>query len=67
MYALVDTNILLDILTANPVWCQPALDLLDKYAEYTLSINPIIFGELSAGFEKIETLNQCMLSFNRLP
>ncbi|MBW4668618.1 MAG: type II toxin-antitoxin system VapC family toxin [Cyanomargarita calcarea GSE-NOS-MK-12-04C] len=54
---LVDSNIILDIVTEDPNWFDWSADKLTEYAELTtLNINPIIYGEVSIGFEKIEEL-----------
>jgi predicted nucleic acid-binding protein len=54
---LVDSNIILDIVTENPNWFEWSSDQLTKYAERTkLNINPIIYAEISIGFQKIEEL-----------
>jgi len=67
MYALVDTNIILDLLTKNALWCDRSRQVLEDNDDFILSINPIIFGELSAGFERIESLNKAVTIFHRLP
>jgi predicted nucleic acid-binding protein len=67
MFLLVDSNIILDLLTDNPVWCGPSQKILESYSHYTLSINPIIYGELAAGFERIESLDRAIRLFHRLP
>lgn len=58
---LVDSNVLLDIFTADPQWCEWSeaqfADALDR-AE-TL-INPIIYAELSIGFDRIEELERAL-------
>lgn len=58
---LVDSNVLLDLFTADPRWCEWSekqfADALDR-AE-TL-INPIIYAELSIGFERIEELERAL-------
>ena len=54
---LVDSNIILDIVTEDPNWFDWSANKLTEYAELTtLNINPIIYGEISIGFEKIEEL-----------
>lgn len=54
---LVDSNIILDIVTEDPNWFDWSADKLTKYAQQTqLNINPIIYAEVSIGFEKIEEL-----------
>lgn len=54
---LVDSNIILDIVTDDPNWFDWSSDKLTEYAQQTkLNINPIIYAEVSIGFEKIEEL-----------
>jgi len=51
---LVDSNIILDIVTEDPNWFEWSSDQLTEYAERTkLNINPIIYAEISIGFQKI--------------
>jgi predicted nucleic acid-binding protein len=55
---LVDTNVILDVATADPVWgtwSQAALHALGDGS--ILVINPIIYGELSVGYPSIEILD----------
>ena len=52
MAVLVDANVLLDILTADPVWLPWSFGALQKAAEKgRLLVNPIICAELSPAFE----------------
>ena len=54
---LVDSNVLLDIFTEDNNWYEWSSSMLEKLAEdHTLSINPIIYSEISIGFERIEEL-----------
>ena len=54
---LVDSNVLLDIVTQDKKWYSWSSQTLAKFAEdYLLAINPIIYAEVSIGFEKIEKL-----------
>lgn len=58
---LVDTNILLDVFTANPQWCSWSERMLTEYAsKTTLYINKIIFAEVSVGFNNIEELEELL-------
>ncbi len=58
MAVLVDTNILLDVLTDDPRWGDWSQRQLDA-ASLTdrLIINPVIYAELSVGFTRIEDLD----------
>jgi predicted nucleic acid-binding protein len=54
---LVDTNILIDIISGNSPFAKTSAALLERIGEFhELAINPIIYAELSVGFNKIETL-----------
>jgi predicted nucleic acid-binding protein len=58
---LVDSNILLDVATNDPVWSEWSAESLEKTAEdYTLIINPIIYAEVSIGYENIEELDRAL-------
>ena len=52
---LVDTNVILDVATRDPVWSDwSRAQLRAARAEARLVINPIIFAEVSVGFSTIE-------------
>ena len=54
---LVDSNVLLDVATSDPAWFAWSSEALDTAAsESALAINPIIFTEISVGYETIEDL-----------
>jgi hypothetical protein len=54
---LVDSNVLLDLLENDPRWYDWSAEQLQKVAEdSTLIINPVIYAEISIGFERIEEL-----------
>lgn len=58
---LVDTNVLLDVLTEDKVWLSWSLDALATAAEVgPLLINPIIYGEVSTRFTRIEDLDEAL-------
>jgi len=55
---LIDTNILLDIVTDDPVWADWSLDQLERAVlRGALAINDVIYAELSARFAAIEALD----------
>lgn len=66
---LVDTNILLDLLTQDPIWeARSATALAAVAEESALVINPIIYAELSVGVAKIEELDEFLgADFRRDP
>jgi predicted nucleic acid-binding protein len=58
---LVDSNVLLDIATKDPKWAAWSGHALAECAEYAaLVINPIIYAEVSIGFQNIEALNAAL-------
>jgi predicted nucleic acid-binding protein len=66
---LVDSNVLLDIFTEDPRWFQWSAKALTRAANRAvLAVNPIIYAEVSVGFEQIEDLEEALPSayFHRL-
>lgn len=58
---LVDSNVLLDILTEDPTWSSWSAEALATAAEAgPLFINPIIYGEVSVRFSRIEDLDEAL-------
>src|SRR5437870_5694864 len=57
MITLVDSNVILDLVTDDPKWAQWSADTLARVAdESALVINPLIFAEVSIGFATVEEL-----------
>ncbi|MBI3344934.1 MAG: type II toxin-antitoxin system VapC family toxin [Gammaproteobacteria bacterium] len=55
---LVDSNVILDVVTEDPKWYDWSAGQLEKWAEsHMLVINPIIYSEVSIGFDRIEDLD----------
>ena len=53
----VDTNVLVDVLSNEPQWADWSIHQLKMQSKiHVLSINPIIYAELSSAFTKIEDL-----------
>jgi hypothetical protein len=68
MRALVDANVLLDIITEDPVWQSWSETALREVSERaTLAINPIIFAEVSLKFTRIEDADAALADFMREP
>jgi predicted nucleic acid-binding protein len=58
---LVDTNVLLDILTEDAKWLDWSMEALGRAADSgPLVINPIIFAEVSVRFSRIEDLHDAL-------
>lgn len=62
---IVDSNVILDIVTDDPVWADWSLRTLEQQKE-ALSINPIIYAEVSVKIPSIEQLNDILRPFKRL-
>ncbi len=59
---LVDSNVTLDIMTADPDWYDWSTNALTRCAdEAYLAINPIIYAEVSVGFDRIEDLEETLI------
>lgn len=58
---LVDSNVLLDVLTEDPQWFEWSSSALEEQAERSvLVINPLIYAEVSIRFKKIEDLDDAL-------
>lgn len=58
---LVDSNVLLDLLTDDPTWADWSAARIDEFsANAQLCINPVIYSEVSIGFERIEDLEDAL-------
>jgi predicted nucleic acid-binding protein len=55
---LVDTNVLLDLVTDDPVWADWSLAQLEAASlRGPLSINDVVYAELAVRYDRIETLD----------
>lgn len=69
MLTLVDSNVILDVVTDDPEWGNWSADALRRALdESTLAINPLIFAEVSIGYAAVETLDELIpqTAFRRL-
>lgn len=58
---LVDTNVIVDVLSRDPAWFEWSASALERCAsEGPLAVNPIIFAELAVGFRRIEDLDAAL-------
>ncbi|MFN8078881.1 MAG: type II toxin-antitoxin system VapC family toxin [Kineosporiaceae bacterium] len=67
---LVDSNVLLDLLTEDPAWQAWSADAVATAADAgPLLINPIIYAEVSVRFTRIEDLDTALSpnDFHRTP
>jgi predicted nucleic acid-binding protein len=55
---LVDTNVLLDLFTNDPIWGDwSARQLRALSARGRLIVNPVVYAELSVGYDRVEDLD----------
>jgi predicted nucleic acid-binding protein len=67
---LVDSNVLIDIFTDDPRWQGWSAERLGEAVEHDdLAINPVIYAELAAGFERPAQLERTLAHWplTRLP
>lgn len=69
---LVDTNVIVDVLNADSEWAARSLDVLDDLAtQDDLTINEIVYAELSAGYSDANELESALgtlkLPLTRMP
>ena len=58
---MVDANVILDVATQDPIWAERSGRLLAREAESALLvINPIIYAEVSVGYERVEDLEEAL-------
>lgn len=58
---LVDSNVLLDVLTEDPRWFDRSAATLARLGSaHELVINPIVYAEVSVGFDRIEDLDRAL-------
>ncbi len=58
---LVDSNVLLDVITEDPEWVKWSAGQLERVAEESiLCINPIVYAEVSIGFKRVEELEAAL-------
>ena len=67
---LVDSNVILDVVTDDAAWSARSRRALERAAdEGGLAINPIVYAEVSVGYDRIEDLDAALPpeTFARLP
>lgn len=58
---LVDSNVLLDIITDDPTWSAWSSNALaEAFDNGRVVVNPIVYAEVSAGFDLIENLDDAL-------
>jgi predicted nucleic acid-binding protein len=65
MGVLVDSNVILDVYTDDAQWADWSESVLNRYCTsyilYINYINPVIYDEISMGFDRIEDLESALL------
>ncbi|MBO9356996.1 PIN domain-containing protein [Bordetella petrii] len=72
MTTLVDTNVLLDVVTDDPAWAEWSIRQLESASlRGPLLINDVIYAEWSIGYDRIEALDDAIqrmdLTVERVP
>lgn len=58
---LVDSNVILDIVTEDPEWLDWSAAMLEQAVERgPVAINPIVYAEVSVGFDTIEAVEEAL-------
>ena len=58
---LIDSNVLLDVMTEDATWSPWAADAIERAADrYRLVINPVIYAEVSIRYSRIEELDRAV-------
>ena len=58
---LIDTNVLIDVVTGDPTWGSWSSTALNRAADAgEIAINPIIYAELAGGFARVEDLDAAL-------
>lgn len=58
---LVDTNVLLDLITNDPIWADcSARQLRTLSVQGTLIVNPVVYAELSAGYDRVTDVDAAL-------
>ncbi len=63
MPVLVDTNILIDVLTDDSEWAEWSIGQLEANSNSGLLINPVIYAELCFGSPSVEFVDDIVRSF----
>jgi predicted nucleic acid-binding protein len=59
--AIVDSNVLIDVVTDDPVWGAWSRAALERVSTVEmLVVNPIVYAEVSVGFDRIEDVDELL-------
>lgn len=62
MPVLIDSNIILDVVTDDPVWADWSDEAITRYQAGGLIVNPIIYTELCTGAESAHEVDELLKS-----
>jgi predicted nucleic acid-binding protein len=58
---LVDTNVLFDLVADDPIWADWSARQLRIWSAYgTLVVNPVVYAELSVGYDRIDEVDAAL-------
>lgn len=63
MAVLVDTSVIIDVVTDDPVWADWSIGQLAAHAPLGLVINPVVYSELCFGFATVEAAEEVVQRF----
>lgn len=63
MPVLVDTNVILDVITDDPDWADWSLHQLEAFEGGGLLINPVVYAELCYGLSRMSEVDAIVRSF----
>ncbi len=63
MGILVDTNVIIDVLTDDPSWAEWSIAQLENYSDSGLVINPVVYAELCFGCPSTEFVDDVVRKF----
>lgn len=64
MPVLVDTNIIIDVLTDDHQWADWSVEHLENHADSGLLINPVVYAELCFGCPSMEFVDDIVKQFS---
>ncbi len=71
MAVLVDTNVIIDVLTDDPRWAEWSIAQLENYSDSGLVINPVVYAELCFGCPSTEFVDDVVrklgLTYQEIP
>lgn len=71
MAVLVDTNVIIDVVTDDPRWADWSIARLQEHAPARLVINPVVFAELAFGYPTVaaveDLVRQMGLTVEEIP